>query len=221
MKVVSNTAVSIDGRIATAAYEHQALGTPTDRQYMSVLRARADAVLVGGKTFRNWPLPLVPNEADLRTLREQNFFDHEAPSISEKTWFNAIVTRSLDLPQGGRFWGDPRVKPLVFSNSAGALPGLLVGPTDAHSVAGVLRNLGVKNLLLECGGDLLAQWLAAGLVDEVYATVCPLVLGGRGAPTLADGPGFSFADAPRFSLVHAQPVGSEVYLKYRRKATEP
>ena len=60
----------------------------------------------------------------------------------------------------------------------------------------------------------MSQWLAAGLVDEVYVTVCPLILGGKGAPTLADGAGFGYADAPRMRLVHAKAVGDEIYCRY-------
>lgn len=214
MRVVANTAVSLDGRIATAQYDHFALGTRLDRAYMSVLRARADAVLVGGRTFRNWPLPLVPDAAALDELRAASFFDVDAPAIDGRRWRNVIVTRTLDLPRTPRFWADPRVEPLVYAPTAGDVPGLVVGDTDAASVAADLEARGVRSLLLECGGDLLAQWLAAGRVDELHVTVCPLVLGGRGAPSLVDGAGFGYADAPRLRLLHAQPVGDELYCRY-------
>ncbi len=203
MKVVSNTAISLDGRIATAAYEHQAIGTATDRRYMSVLRARADAVLVGGRTFRNWPLPLVPDEGDIAQLRREQFFDHDVPPLLERRWVNAVVTRGDDIAPRR---DDPRVERVFYRPSPGAA-----------GLKGVLADLGrrgVETCLLECGGDLLAQFLAARLVHEVYVTVCPVVLGGRGAPSLVDGEGFSHARAPRLRLLHAVPVGGEVYCRY-------
>jgi 5-amino-6-(5-phosphoribosylamino)uracil reductase len=214
MRVIGNTAVALDGRIATARYDHFALGTWKDRAYMSVLRARADAVLVGGRTFRNWPLPLVPDEAALARLREADFFDVDVPGLAGRTWINAIVTRTLDLPESPHFWADARVSPVVYAPTAGAVPGLVVGPTEPAKIAEDLRARGVRTLLLECGGDLMAQWLAAGLVDEVYTTICPLILGGRGAPTLADGEGFTYTTAPRLRLRHAVPVGDELYCRY-------
>ncbi len=205
--VVSNTAVSLDGRIATAQYDHFALGTRLDRAYMSVLRARADAVLVGGRTFRNWPLPLVPEASALAELRAATFFDVDTPALDGRRWINAIVTRTGQLPESPRFWSDPRVEPVVYSSAGGA--------TDPASVAADLERRGVRTLLLECGGDLLSQWLAAGLVAEVYVTVCPILLGGRGAPSLVDGAGFSHENAPRLQLAHAQKVGDEVFCRYR------
>ncbi len=207
LRVLSNTALSLDGRIATAQYDHFALGTKLDRAYMSVLRARAEAVLVGGRTFRNWPLPLVPDAAALEELRDTAFFDAEAPAIEGRRWINAVVTRSGELPESPRFWTDPRVEPVVYASGS--------GPTDPASIAADLERRGVRTLLLECGGDLLSQWLAAGLVDEVYLTICPLLLGGRGAPSLVDGSGFSYQLAPRLELVHARAVGDELFCRYR------
>jgi 5-amino-6-(5-phosphoribosylamino)uracil reductase len=214
MRVVSNTAISLDGRIATANYDHYALGTPLDRAYMSVLRARSDAVLVGGRTFRNWPIPMVPDLGAIAALRAADFPDTDMPAVDGRTWFNVVVTRGGELPRPARFWNDPRIQPLVYSSGPVEGPGVVVGPTDPSTVAADLAARGVRTLLLECGGDLLSQWLAAGLVDELFVTVCPMVLGGRGAPSLVDGAGFDYAGAPRLELLHAHRVGSELYCRY-------
>ena len=50
-------------------------------------------------------------------------------------------------------------------------------------------------------------------IDEMYLTLCPLVVGGD-APSLADGPGFDLAQLRRMRLVAAEPVGDEVFLHY-------
>lgn len=207
IRVLSNTALSVDGRIATVEYDHFALGTRLDRAYMSVLRARADAVLVGGRTFRNWPLPLVPDPAALAELRAAAFFDADTPAIDGRRWINAVVTRGGVLPETSRFWSDPRVDPVVYASTA--------GPTDPPSIVADLERRGVTTLLLECGGDLLSQWLAAGLVHDVYVTICPLLLGGRGAPSLVDGSGFGHHVAPRLHLEHCRAVGDELFCRYR------
>jgi 5-amino-6-(5-phosphoribosylamino)uracil reductase len=220
VKVLTNTAISLDGRIASARYDHVAIGSPVDRQYMSVLRARADAVLVGGRTFRNWPLPLVPDPAALDALAASGFPDVAHPPIAGRRWYNVVLTRTLDVPRTGRFYTDPRVRPIFFSPTAGDVPGELeVGEVSVPHVLERLAARGVETLLVEAGGDLIAQFLAAGGVDEMYVTVCPLVLGGRGAPTLVDGPGFPFAAAPRLGLEHAHRVGDELFCRYRVRRT--
>ena len=72
----------------------------------------------------------------------------------------------------------------------------------------------VKRLL--CEGAVNAALFAAGLVHEVHLTLCPVVLGGRNAPTLADGQGFArLAQAARLRLASQKRVGDELFLVYR------
>lgn len=215
MRVVSNTAMTLDGRIASYRYDHVAIGTPTDRRYMSVLRARADAVLVGGRTFRNWPLPLVPDDDAVARLRAEGFPDADAPPTEGRRWWNVVLTRALDVPRTGRFYEDPRVRPLFFSETAGEVPGELeVGPVTIPRVLERLAARGVETLLVEAGGELIFEFLAADALDELYVTICPSVLGGREAPSLVGGRGFTAEEMRRLSLAHAHRVGDELYCRY-------
>lgn len=211
MKVFSNSAVGLDGKLGPASYEHVRLGTAEDLRRMSAVRALADGVLVGGRTWRAWALPLVEDPSVVPRARE-------APVV------NAVLTRSGQGPRRGRFFDDPRTLPVFFGGPEADLEGF---PSHARShrapaepaLAWVLdileREYGVRKLLVEGGGDLIAQLLAAGLLDELYVTLCPVIFGGAASPTLADGPGFP-ADAPkRLALLSQERVGHELYLHYR------
>ena len=58
--------------------------------------------------------------------------------------------------------------------------------------------------------------LRAGVVDEVNLTICPLILGGQDAPTIADGIGFGqLDDAAQFKLHTRKQVADEIFLTYR------
>jgi 5-amino-6-(5-phosphoribosylamino)uracil reductase len=214
VRVITNTAVSLDGRIATARYDHVAIGTPVDRMYMSVLRARADAVLVGGQTFRNWPLPLVPDQDAIRRLRALGFSDVDVPE-PRASWLNVVLSRKLDLPKEGRFYTDPRVRPLFFTPAEGDMPGEVVrGEVTPAGVVAELERRGVQTLLIEAGGALIFEFLDAGLVDEMFVTLCPVLLGGVGAPSLVDGAGFSALTMKKLRLKRSFVWGDEVYLRY-------
>jgi len=208
MKVVSNTAISLDGRINTRERRFAFFGSERDHARMSRLRAEADAVLVGGATFRNWPHAALPDEGDRGRL-------------CGRPW-NVVVSRSLDLPPAADFFAEPAIRPLLLTRAAAL--GARSAPAEIEAwdgegdlpvawILGQLARRGVERLLVEAGGDLLFQFLAAGAIDEMYLTLCPLVVGGE-APSLADGPGFDLAGAPRMRLVSAAPEGDEVFLHY-------
>ncbi|MDG1832120.1 MAG: dihydrofolate reductase family protein, partial [Verrucomicrobiota bacterium] len=69
----------------------------------------------------------------------------------------------------------------------------------------------------EGGGQLNDSLFRADVLDEVNLTVCPLILGGRKAPTIAEGLGFAqLKDAAQFSLKSRRQVGNELFLVYRK-----
>jgi riboflavin biosynthesis pyrimidine reductase len=73
----------------------------------------------------------------------------------------------------------------------------------------------VKRLLCEGGGELHDAIIRAGLLNELHLTISPRIFGGRTAPTLADGLGFSeLADAAQLKLKSARRVGEEMFLVY-------
>jgi 5-amino-6-(5-phosphoribosylamino)uracil reductase len=78
-----------------------------------------------------------------------------------------------------------------------------------------LETLGIKRLAILGGGKLVASVLAVGLIDELWLTVCPLILGGADAPTPVEGKGFLADLAPKLELLAVKQVGGEVFLHYR------
>ena len=191
MKVVSNTAISLDGRINTRERRFAFFGSERDHARMSRLRAEADAVLVGGATFRNWPHPALPDAAD-------------RPEALRPAW-NVVVSRSLAPAAGRRLLhraGDPAA--VADARGVARRPQALAGrgrglgrrrrrPAGRLDPRAAGRGAAIERLLVEAGGDLLFQFLAADAIDEMYLTLCPLVVGGD-APSLADGPGFDLAE---------------------------
>jgi 5-amino-6-(5-phosphoribosylamino)uracil reductase len=77
-----------------------------------------------------------------------------------------------------------------------------------------LAGRGVRTLLCEGGGALVAQLFAARAVDALYLTLVPRILGGAHAPTLATGPGFTPDEIPDPTLASLERVGDELYLRY-------
>ena len=211
MRVFSNSAISLDGKLGPVSYEHVRLGTTEDLRRMSWLRSRADAVLVGGRTWRAWSLPLIEDPAVVTKARTR-------PVL------NAVLTRTGAGARSGRYFEHPSTRPVFLTGPDGDLGGLPQGtlmhrakgePTVGWALEILERVYGVQSLLVEGGGALIAQLLEADLLDEVNVTLCPLLLGGKGGPSLVDGPGFDPGSMRRLELVGHELVGHEIYLSYR------
>jgi 2,5-diamino-6-(ribosylamino)-4(3H)-pyrimidinone 5'-phosphate reductase len=70
---------------------------------------------------------------------------------------------------------------------------------DLKIAIGLLGKKGIKNILVEGGGELIFGLIEEDIVDELTVYISPIIIGGRDAPTLADGRGF-MDKFPRFVL---------------------
>jgi 5-amino-6-(5-phosphoribosylamino)uracil reductase len=212
MRILCNFAMSADGKIASPDRSHISLGSAEDKRRMSLLRRQADAVLVGGASFRACPEAMI--EAPSHLL--------DSPTRQVPIW-NIVLTKSLNLPLDAPAFSDARVRPLVITEGGSAprhpwgdrVEVIALPEVSPRAVIDILSTRGVQTLLLESGGDVTSQFLHAGLIDELYLTITPLVLAGRDAPTPAGGAAFPPASAPRLTLLEATVRGSEVFLHYR------
>lgn len=203
-RVITNTVVSLDGKITARDAGHVSLGSDADKKQMDEIRLQADAILVGGQTFRNWPQALYSEQASRPIL-------------------NVIVSRRLDLTFSIDYLGDPHIKPLVITDSA-EIPKqfsveclrISTGVTPA-AILSVLQSRGVNTLLIEGGGDIIFQFVRDDLIDEIYVTICPRIIGGQGTASLVGGEGFFIGQAPQLHLQTVKSVGDEVFLHYKTK----
>jgi 2,5-diamino-6-(ribosylamino)-4(3H)-pyrimidinone 5'-phosphate reductase len=72
-----------------------------------------------------------------------------------------------------------------------------------------LYQQGIRKLLVEGGGTVIAGLFRLGLVDELTAYIAPRIFGGASAPTLADGPGFLPGQAPGLQLESVEKFDDE------------
>ncbi|MFM7075224.1 MAG: bifunctional diaminohydroxyphosphoribosylaminopyrimidine deaminase/5-amino-6-(5-phosphoribosylamino)uracil reductase RibD [Planctomycetaceae bacterium] len=210
--VTAKWAMSLDGRIATIAGDARWISGEASRAMVHALRGRMDAILVGiGTVLADDPLLTARPAGPRAALR--------------------IVADSLArLPLGSRLVRTAREVPVLVAVGPSAPADRVAaleaagcevwrGPqADAAERLGALvAHLGgrrITNLLAEGGTGLFGTLLDAGLVDEVWAFVAPLLLGGVAAPAVIGGRGAPrIATAPRLAVEDVTRVGDDLLVQ--------
>ena len=218
--VYVNMAMTADGKITSAAREYPRFTSDHDRKTMDRLRAEADAVLVGAGTLRADDPPLHVRDPDMKAYRR---------SLGKpEGLLTVLVTARADIPLGAGFFRDRsgvagRIVATVDDAPRERLASLearaevwLVGHgrVDLRELLRRLEARGVERLLVEGGGEMNWAFVREDLVDELYVTVAPALLGGRDAPTLLEGDGLSMQERRRLRLVSVEQVGDEIFCRY-------
>lgn len=213
-------AMSADGKIADAMRSPARFSSPADRVHLETQIALADGVLFGAGTLRAYGTTLGISNPELVELRKHQALPPQPIQI--------VCSRSAALDAKMRFFRQPLPRWLLttdtgakhWQSAGGYFERILVIDTSTDGMNWVnglqqLLTLGIQRLCILGGSALVASLLAANLIDELWLTICPLILGGATAPTPVGGQGFSEQLAPRLELLSAQTVEDEIFLHYR------
>lgn len=177
----ANMVTSVDGA-ATVDGRSEGLSAPADKRVFGLLRGLCDAVLVGAGTasaegYR--ALRAKPAYAGLRAALGQP----PAPVL-------VLVSRRLSVdPSSGLFTGGAQRTIVVTCAAADPVARARIEEVadvvvageetvDLPDAVGALTDRGLSRVLCEGGPSLLADVVAAGLLDELCLTVSPVLVGG-------------------------------------------
>jgi 5-amino-6-(5-phosphoribosylamino)uracil reductase len=213
--VTAILAMTADGKLADYTRSAGRFGSPQDQRHLETQVAAADIVLFGAGTLRAYGTTMTVQQPQLQQQRRDrgqplqpiqmvcsasgqidracHFFQQDAPR-----WL-------LTTDAGAGDWGSPEFDRVWATGEA----------VDWQGVMTELQQTGRSRLALLGGGKLVGQFWEMGLIDELWLTVCPLILGGETAPTPVQTAGWREAIAPRLALISATPVDDELFIHYR------
>jgi 5-amino-6-(5-phosphoribosylamino)uracil reductase len=179
-RVLLNMVSTVDGR-ATVRGRSGTISGPADRELFHGLRSAVDGVLVGAGTVRTERYGRLIRNPETERLRVQR-------GLSEQP-LACVVSGRLALPEDLPLLRDPAARVVVLTASAASLPASEAsveylrtpgGKLDLRAALGELsERLAVHLLLCEGGPHLAREMLAAGLLDELFLSVSPLLAGGE------------------------------------------
>jgi riboflavin biosynthesis pyrimidine reductase len=236
-----NFVMSHDGRISFNQPGHEGGGDISrharhDRWLMALLRARADAILVGATTLRlsashRWTPQAVFSD-DAAAFEALRAHEGRAPPLL------VLVSRSGTLPATAAVLRAPQQPVLIATTEHGAeharrsiaahelidyhvSPG---GDVDLAVLARALRNkYKAATLLSEGGAQLYGGLLRAGVLNDEFLTVSPIVVGNPPPPAtprpgLIEGLAFDVARPPQVTLLSLRRHGSYLFQHSRFSA---
>lgn len=216
VRVFLNYAVSLDGKISTVDRQGSNFSSRTDKQRMQEIRAMADVIVVGAETVRRDDPPF--------RLNDERLIARRVAAGGERQPAVCILSGSGKLPAGLRLFQQTDQPVFVATPNPDAVnPGdtparvevITLGARPVTTLVATLAGKGFHRFLVEGGGRVNAMFFGEGLVDEIYMTLVPVVLGGAQAPTPVAGPGLQTGRQPRLELIDREEADGELFLHYR------
>ncbi len=216
-RLLLNMVETADGR-ATLSGRSGPVSGPADRELFHALRACSDGVLVGGGTVRAERYGRMLRDESLRALRERRGMPPQPLAC--------IVSGRLALGEEIPLLRDPESHVVVLTTSEASLPefGAQVeylrtpGPQLdlPAAIAELAGRYSLASVLCEGGPHLARELLAAGLLDELFLTISPLLAGGEpsAGAALRILAGIELDPPAGLELLGAVQAGSYLLLRY-------
>jgi riboflavin biosynthesis pyrimidine reductase len=242
--VLANFVSTLDG-VVSFGIKGKSGGGPisgsnrADRFIMGLLRASADAIMIGAGTL---------HDVSAKSLWTPGYAYHGAKELYEEYRVNVqhkprypllvIVSGSGQLELKRAIFRTPAIRTVVITTATGKdeltrRGAAKLGSVEVHALKSsrgsiapraILQLLqsqfGVSRLLHEGGPTLFGQFLAAKVVDELFLTLSPQIAGRKGdatRPAVVQGVAFVPNSAPWFEMVSAKEKAAYLYLRYRRR----
>lgn len=194
--VTMKTAMTLDGKIATATGDSKWISSPDSRQYVHKLRQVNAGIMVGIET-------LIKDDAQLTT----RLVDAEQQGILASHGIPIIVDSRGRIPLDSKLLNSHEHDEVIVATTDQMTKekrdllrrkGCTIyhlsgddGRVDLQALMSTLGDRGINSILLEGGGSLNYSALQAGIVHKFISFIAPKIVGGRDSKTAVEGYGLS------------------------------
>jgi 2,5-diamino-6-(ribosylamino)-4(3H)-pyrimidinone 5'-phosphate reductase len=226
--VLINMVCSLDGKTAV---DNRAgsIGSSIDRALMRTLRAQADAVMIGAGTLRAEKLRLDVPE-DLARARVSRGLEPQPLAIVATNTGNIplkenllghvpdnlVVLVSSETPKDSisalSLLATVEVVPSRAEREPATVERSVLDPIVALEM--LREHYGVGLLMVEGGPTFNHALISTNLVDELFLTLSPRLLGGEKSPTILEGPNLPPSVGQALNLTSLYLADDEIFLRY-------
>jgi diaminohydroxyphosphoribosylaminopyrimidine deaminase/5-amino-6-(5-phosphoribosylamino)uracil reductase len=210
--LIAKWAMSLDGRVATAAGASRWISSEASREIVHALRGRMDGILCGiGTALADDPLLTARPAGPRQPLR-------------------IVLDGTARLPLESRLVRTARETPLLVATGPSAPADRLrqleaagceiwqcLAASPQQRLESLLAELGSRrltNVLVEGGPTVLGSLADAQAIDEVWAFIAPMIIGGEAAPAPVGGTGITtLASAVSIEIEHVAHPGGDLLVR--------
>ena len=172
-KISVKAAMTLDGKIATSIYDSKWITSEKSRNYVHTLRSAYDAVLVGTNT----------------ALKDNPCLTSHGKG---KNPVRIAIDFKLKIPAKSNLFDGCASTVIIYDEKIKILPaylkkrGIMAVPVNAacakkdfNVIVNKLKDLGLKSILIEGGGEIISSALFSNSVDDIFLFFAPKIIGGR------------------------------------------
>lgn len=212
-------AMTLDGKIATAAGESKWITGETAREHAHQLRHQYAAIMAGiGTVLADDPMlnARIENGNDpIRVICDSNLrIPEDSQIVKTAKQIKTIIATVSDDKE--------KIKRLEENGCQIIKTAPQNGKVDIKELLKHLRTMEIDSVLVEGGGILNESLIQNGCVHKVYAYIAPKLFGGEKAKTPVEGKGIhKISDAIIFDELKATPLGRDILLEGKVKSCLP
>lgn len=211
--VVLKTAMTLDGKIATATGDSKWVTGEEARYRVQKMRAEYMGILIGTGTLRmDDPLLNCRLEGEVRqpiriVADSRASVTADSQIMQTAQLYPVLIAHTSraekEKLEGIRQWG---AQTLCCEEENGRI--------DLKDMLQKLGERGIDSILLEGGGELAFSFLEKGLIDEVFAFMAPKMVGGKEAKTPLEGEGIQrMSEAVRLCKIKTERIGEDILIR--------
>jgi len=204
--VIINCAMSLDGKIASQSGRQMKISCEEDIKRMYELRNDSDAVLIGIGTVLSDDPKLTVKEKYIKNPKQpirivlDTYCRTPIDSLVVNDTAKTLVIIGKDCNK--KFLNNVELIKCKIDEK---------GLIDLENLIQILKDKGIKKLMVEGGSTVIGSFLKSNLVDDMFVYVAPMIIGGINTPTLVK----NIDENINLKLVETKKIGLGILLHYR------
>ena len=220
--VYSNFVSTVDGKVQVLENwkSYWPIGSEIDHRVLTELRALSDVLIHGSRTAKLSPFITKVQNSSLIRLRKSLGKSETLPYVVLSNKPDSKLVSHLKNYAGGKAYLVTNTQAKIPKNSESYVKLIRIGEKEIDLkklISFLSQRLGARRILMEGGPTLFGSFLEQDLVDEIFLTITPKIVGNKNNQTLTlvENKLFPANQIKRLKILSVKQISDELFLRYK------